>query len=175
MSTDPSQARPNITSPQQQGTQVVGVTNPGLFLVAAFTLVLGVALGVANQGAGGTEMGLRVPALLAALLMVGQSVVDLRRNLPRRRVELVPEQGEPGSRGRELSVVRKMPPSPPVNVVTPRPTTSTLGVPIAVMVLAAWLGLADLRVEAPASLTALSLISAFALFALGWSLLPARR
>jgi hypothetical protein len=43
------------------------------------------------------------------------------------------------------------------------------------MFLAAWLGLADLRVSAPASLSVLSLIAAFALFALGWGLLSARR
>jgi hypothetical protein len=41
--------------------------------------------------------------------------------------------------------------------------------------LAAWLGLADLRIAAPASLSTLALISAFALFAIGWGLLPARR
>jgi hypothetical protein len=105
--------------------------------------------------------------------MVGQGVVDIRKNLPRRTVEVLPENGDP-SRSRELSVVRQMPP-PPVTVLAARPGPSTLTVPLTVMILAAWLGLADLWVAAPASLSTLSLVSAFALFALGWGLLPARR
>jgi hypothetical protein len=142
---------------------------------AALILVLGLALGVANQGASDTKMALRVPALLAALLMVGQGVMDIRKNLPRRQVEVVPESGDPGPRSRELAVVRPMPPMPPVTVLATRPSPSTLSVPLSVMFLAAWLGLADLRVDAPAGLSTLALISAFALFALGWGLLPARR
>jgi hypothetical protein len=137
--------------------------------------VLGLALGIANQGAAGTGMALRVPALLAALLMVGQGVMDIRKNLPRRQVEVVPESGDAGPHGRELAVVRPIPPQSPVTLLATRANPSTLGLPLAVMVLAAWLGLADLRVAAPAGLSTLSLISAFALFALGWGLLPARR
>jgi hypothetical protein len=174
MSTDPSAARANVTSPRQV-TQVVSISSPGAVIGAVLTLVLGLALGIANQGASGTEMALRVPALLAALLMVGQGVVDIRKNLPRRQVEVVPESGDSGPRGRELAVVRPMPPQPPVTVLATKPSPSTLSVPLTVMVLAAWLGLADLRVDAPAGLSTLSLISAFALFALGWGLLPARR
>jgi hypothetical protein len=173
MSTDPSTARANVTSPRP-ATQVVSFSSPGAVIGAVLTLVLGLALGVANQGAGDTAMGLRVPALLAALLMVGQGVVDIRKNLPRRTVEVIPD-GEGGPRSRELAVVRPMPPQPPVSVLTTRPSPSTLSVPLTVMFLAAWLGLADLRIAAPASLSTLSLISAFALFALGWGLLPARR
>jgi len=173
MSTDPSTPRATVTSPRQV-TQVVSVSSPGAVIGAVLTLVLGLALGIANQGAGGTEMALRVPALLAALLMVGQGVVDIRKNLPRRQVELTPEI-DTGPRGRELAVVRPMPPQPPVTVLATRPSPATLSVPLTVMLLAAWLGLADLKVAAPAALSTLSLISAFALFALGWGLLPARR
>ena len=72
-------------------------------------------------------------------------------------------------------MVQSMPPSPPVTVLTTRPSPTSLGVPVTVLVLAAWLGLADLRVDAPGSLSTLALISSFALFALGWGLLPARR
>jgi hypothetical protein len=174
MTTDPSVPRATVQSPRQV-TRVVSVSSPGAVVGAVLTLVLGLALGVANQGADGTAMALRVPALLAALLMVGQGVVDLRKNLPRRQVEMVPETADPSTRGRELAVVRPMPPQPPVTVLATRPSPSTLSVPLAVIFLAAWLGLADLRVDAPTSLTVLSLISSFALFALGWGLLPARR
>lgn len=173
MSTDPSVPRATVQTPRQV-TRVVSVASPGAVIGAVLTLMLGLALGIANQGAGGTAMGLRVPALLAALLMVGQGVVDLRKNL-RRQVELVQETSDPSLRRRELAVVQSMPPNPPVTVLTTRPSPSTLGVPLTVLILAAWLGLADLRVDAPASLSTLALISSFALFALGWGLLPARR
>jgi hypothetical protein len=173
MTSDPSTQRPTVTSPRQV-TQVVSVSSPGAVIGAVLTLVLGLALGIANQGANGTEMALRVPALLAALLMVGQGVVDIRKNLPRHAVEVTPE-ADSGPRSRELAVVRPMPPQQPVTVLATRPSPATLSVPLTVMILAAWLGLADLRVDAPAALSTLSLISAFALFALGWGLLPARR
>jgi hypothetical protein len=174
MTTDPSAPRVTVSSPRQV-TRVVSVASPGAIVGAVLTLVLGLALGIANQGAGGTEMALRVPALLAALLMVGQGVVDIRKNLPRRQIEVVPETVDPGPRGRELAVVRPIPPQPPVTVLATKPSPSTLSVPLTVMILAAWLGLADLRVNAPEALSVLSLISSFALFALGWGLLPARR
>jgi hypothetical protein len=155
---------------------VVSVSSPSAIVGAVLTLVLGLALGVANQGAGGTAMGLRVPALLAALLMVGQGVNDLRKNMPRRQeVEVLPDPDGNAPRGRELAVVRPIPPQKPVTIMATRPSPATLSVPLTVMILAAWLGLADLRIDAPASLSVLSLISAFALFALGWGLLPARR
>jgi hypothetical protein len=154
---------------------VASVSSPNAIVGAVLTLVLGLALGIANQGAGGTAMALRAPALLAALLMVGQGVNDLRKNMPRRQeIEVLPEpDGSP--RGRELAVVRPIPPQKPVTIMATRPSPSTLSVPITVMFLAAWLGLADLRIDAPPSLSVLSLISAFALFAIGWGLLPARR
>jgi hypothetical protein len=175
MSTDPSVPRPTVTSPQRQVTRVVSVSSPNAIIGAVLTLILGLALGVANQGAGGTAMALRVPALLAALLMVGQGVNDLRKNMPHRQeVEVLPEN-DPGVRGRELAVVRPLPPKTPVTIMATRPSPATLSVPLTVLILAAWLGLADLRIHAPASLSVLSLISAFALFALGWGLLPARR
>jgi hypothetical protein len=172
MTSDPSTPRATVTSPRQV-TQVVTVSSPGAVIGAVLTLVLGLALGIANQGADGTEMALRVPALLAALLMVGQGAMDIRKNLPRRQVETMQE--ESGPRGRELAVVRPIPPQPPVTVLATKPSPSTLSVPLTVMLLAAWLGLADLKVAAPAALSTLSLISAFALFAIGWGLLPARR
>jgi hypothetical protein len=87
----------------------------------------------------------------------------------------MPEPETPGQRGRELAVVRALPPREPIAIASSAPSPATLSLPIAVMILATWLGLADLRVDSPPSLAGLSLISAFALFALGWGLLPARR
>jgi hypothetical protein len=175
MTTDPSVPRPTVPSsamPRPQAQQVT-VSQPATMVGAVLTVALGIALGLANQNADNTAMGLRVPALLAALLMVGQGVVNLRKSLPRQEhIEVVPD-GE--NRGRELAVVRPMPARSPGTPVAVRPTPATLSVPIVVVLLAAWLGLADLRVAAPPTLSVLSLVAAFALFALGWGLLPARR
>jgi hypothetical protein len=177
MSTDPSMPRPITTSPSRTVAGTVTISQPGMVIAAVVCVLLGLALGIANQSANGTEMVLRVPALLAALLMVSQGVLQLRRSLPRQeKVEVVADEPEPTTqRGRELALVRSLPPKQPITVSTPKPSPATLSVPIVVMILAAWLGLADLRVSSPASLSALSLLSAFALFALGWSLLPNRR
>jgi hypothetical protein len=175
-----NQQAPHTTQPHTR-QRVVTVSSPGPLFGAIVTLFLGILLGVANQGAHDTGMGLRVPALLAALLMTGQGVVDIKRHLPKRRIVeesdtlLVDDGSGAGPRTTELAVVRQLPPPAPVSVQTVRPTPVTLAVPITVMVLAAWLGLADLRVDAPTSLMILCLVAAFALFALGWSLLPARR
>jgi hypothetical protein len=197
MTTEPSAPRPQATTSRpavtarpanqqaphhtpQTRQRVVTVSSPGPLIGAIVTLFLGILLGVANQGAHGTGMGLRVPALLAALLMTGQGVVDIKRHLPKRRIVeesdtlLVDDGSGSGPRATELAVVRQLPPPQPVTVAV-RPTAPNLAVPITVMVLAAWLGLADLRVAAPTSLMILCLIASFALFALGWSLLPARR
>jgi hypothetical protein len=172
MTTDPGLPRtPSVTSPRP-ATRVVSVSSPGAILGGVLFVVLGIALGVANQGADEAALALRVPALLAALLMVGQGVVYIRRNLPHQQFETVTEQYDQTLRGRELAVVRPMPPAPPVQVLATKPNPANLTAPLAVMVLAAWLGLADLREAAPDSLTVLALVSAFALFAIGWSLMP---
>jgi hypothetical protein len=186
MTTEPSVPRTTGSSPSASPSvspsvhhpratnQTVTVSSPGAMVGAVLTIALGISLGLANQGAGTTAMGLRVPALLAALLMVGQGVANLRRSLPQRQeIEVIPDP-ESGVRGRELAVVRPIPQRQPVTAVAVRPTPATLSVPVTVLVLAAWLGLADLRVDAPPTLSVLSLVSAFALFALGWGLLPAR-
>jgi hypothetical protein len=177
MSTDPSVPRPVPGSDPRTVGGTVTISSPGMIIAAVVCILLGLALGIANQSAGDTEMVLRVPALLAALLMVSQGILQLRKSLPRQqKVQVVTDQPEvPGQRGRELALVRELPPRAPIVVSTPKPSPATLFVPVGVMILAAWLGLADLRVSSPPSLSSLALLSAFALFALGWGLLPARR
>jgi hypothetical protein len=177
MTSDPLPPRAG-TRPATQRVVAAPSSSPGPLIGAVVTLVLGACLGIADQSAAGTPMGLRVPALLAALLGVGQGVVDLARHWPKRRVvetEVILENGE-GVRSRELAVVRPIPPQKVVTAATTRPTTATLAVPVSVMALAIWLGIADISIKSTSpTLTALSLIGSFALFALGWSLLPARR
>jgi hypothetical protein len=183
MSTDPVSnqvALPSGQQPSQQRTPtrtaVVPGPSVGALVGATLTFLLGILLGISNQGAAGTSMNLRVPALLAALLMVGQGAVDFRRGLVAKpTVEQIPENTPP-------QLTRELPPSKTVrtprqnvSVMPPvKPTLSTLAVPIIVLTLAAWLGWADLVTSAPDSLAVLSLVASFALFALGWSLLPTR-
>ena len=176
MSTDPSLPPPNVSSPSRPVTQpqTISIVKPGIIVAGVLTVALGIALGLADLGAPHTEMALRVPSLLAALPDHEQGVNNLRNGLPRQQqVALRPD--DLSSRGRELAVVRDVAPKPTVSVVATQPSPATLSVPLVGMLLAAWLGLADLRVDSPPTLGLLSLIAAFALFALGWGLLPARR
>lgn len=144
---DRSSAPPAARSPQSLPTvrQEPPKNAPGAAVwevpLALATGALGLALGIANQDAVGTDMSLRVPALLAALLMVGQAVLNLTR---------VARGVQP--------VKRRVSPA----------------VPAALIGLGAWLGWADLRIDAPDALMQLSLASAFVLFALGWWLLGDR-
>ena len=70
---DPAAARSSRPRPNPPGAAAWEV--PLAFGIGA----LGRALGIQNQLAGGTDMSLRLPALLAALLMVGQAVLNLIR------------------------------------------------------------------------------------------------
>jgi hypothetical protein len=139
----------------QPGVSVPAMTG------AILVFVLGVLLGVSNQVASGTPNALRVPALLAALLMVAQGVIGVRRALV-----AAPKTTRPmgAAYGRPVSAVTAL----------PKPKASGYMIPMVVMGLAVWLGLANLNVDAPTDLTTYSLISSFALFAIAWTVLPAR-
>ena len=90
-------------SPRMLTLQERAADRPGALIGAIITLLLGLALGLSNYGAGSTPMQLRFPALLAALLMVGQGVVDIRRILtPRPRLQPVPSP-DPPARGAEVA------------------------------------------------------------------------
>lgn len=186
MTSQPSSAPQAVGAPESRSSAPAPSIAP--LIGAVLTLALGIALGLANQAADGTAMALRVPALLAALLMVGQGAFDIKRHSPqlRRRPpaeqppppqqgKVINESGQVAVRSPELATVHKLPPPQPISVGSVKANPQTLTIPIVVMVLAAWLGLADLRVESPPTLGVLCLIASFALFALGWSLLPARR
>jgi hypothetical protein len=139
-------------------------------------VLLGVLLGISNQAAAARRWPSRTPAHLAALLLVGQGILEIRRHWPRKVERIaVPDTEErivDMTTGQARSA--SWPPSrrcPPPRSTGGRPASgSTMAVPILVMLLlAAWLGLADLQVAAPADLQFLSLVASFLLFALGWS------
>jgi hypothetical protein len=162
------------------------------------TVVLGAALGVYDLNAPGASNWLRVPALIAALILVAQGLLDLENARRARQMRLpAPEGSLPGLN----------PTPPPVLPVVQDDTTlleeeeptahsaialeqavqaqaaaarlvagtavrESRGAVVLVMLLSVWLGLATLSFStAPRELLTLSLIAAFLLFASTWSTL----
>jgi hypothetical protein len=182
VSTEPSMRRPQRARVGPNAvTRVVTRSSRGPLVGPFLIVVLGVALGITNQVAAGTDLALRTPAHLAALLLVGHGLLEIRRHWPRRVERIaVPDAEERivdmttgQARIRELATVHEVPAAP--ITAAARPSASTMALPVLVMLLAVWLGLANLQVAAPVGLKFLSLVASFLLFALGWSLLPTRR
>lgn len=163
-----------VVVPPAPVTRTATISSPARLGFGLVVLILGVALGVSDQRADGTGMLLRVPALIAALIMVAQGVQLILRGMPRQaEVEVV-------------EVIDETDPAHPHTAVRPQPWAAGIeafrtdagpvGLSTLVMLLAVWLGLADLRVsDAPGSFAGLSLLSAFILFAIGWTISPQRR
>jgi hypothetical protein len=136
-------------------------------------IVIGLALGLVDQTASDVSGVLRVPALIAALILVGQglNLLDLAR-----QPEAVDESagrvavgaGAPGVPG---GVNRGIDPDAEDD------GSGSAAMARAVLLLAIWLGLATLAYPtAPVSLVLLSLLAAYLLFARGWKLMaPPRR
>ena len=167
------------------------------------TVVLGALLGAENLNAPEASGWLRVPALIAALILVAQGLLDFEneRRLHREKIVRV-EVETTGQR-----VVSTPAPTPMVredtlleggsaqsaNVALDQDATvqaqeqaarqaavtqvrESGGAVLAILLLAVWLGLATLSYStAPASLLGLSLIASFLLFASAWSMLQGRR
>lgn len=145
-------------------------------------MVIGVSLGLSDQAAVNTSNDLRVPALIAALLLAGQGLKDYLEGRDKaaaaqevRRVR----QHAGGGGYADDEPPADTPPAPPrpwyrgaslVGRSVPSRATSTVA--FLLMVLAVWLGLAVLTVtSAPAALGSLSLVASFLLFAFGWKTL----
>jgi len=145
----------------------------------ALLLVLGAALGAATQMSPEATMGLRVPSLFAAFFMVAQGLVETERaRRERARASATPSATQhvrPGGRA-DLDAARpayqaaQPPPSAP-------PGKAGTAIPVLLMVLAAWLGLAVLSGAGnqAVTLSVLATLSAFLLFAIGWQVLLASR
>jgi hypothetical protein len=144
-------------------------------------IVIGLALGLVDQTSSEVSGMLRIPALVAALILVGQGLNML----------------ELGRKSSDTQTVEEL---EPVSVVAPPPTAGAVGrasnrpvqrviadeppAPASdrssmawlVLGLAIWLGVATLAFPtAPLSLILLSLLAAYLLFAKGWrSMVPTR-
>jgi hypothetical protein len=128
-------------------------------------IVIGLMLGLIDQRSAEVSGTLRFPALIAALILVGQGLNRL--NTVRAR-EIIKDPdtvviGGPGSSG-AVSVNRGVEPGVDEG-------GSTVGARL-VLVLAVWLGIASLSYPSGA-LTVLSLLAAFLLFARGWNVVAA--
>jgi len=136
-------------------------------------IVIGLALGLVDQTSSEVSGMLRVPALIAALLLVGQglNLLEDARNArvaeqileerERERVHAGADDGSAPAAPRQVVV-----PGTGDEVAEPAQTPTRAYL---VLILAIWLGLATLaNPTAPLSLILLSLLSAYLLFAKGW-------
>jgi hypothetical protein len=149
--------------------------------------VLGAALGLADISAPEASGWLRVPALIAALLLAAQGLLDLENARRAKATHTpaplpavpaagaapppTPEVDSPGRAAHRDEVVQvSAKPLPGSGVRENR------NVVAGVMGLSIWLGLATLSFPNEARpLVSLSLLAAFLLFANGWAMLRGRR
>jgi hypothetical protein len=141
------------------------------WVLPVLLMALGVLLGLSDQSATGTSGGLRVPALVAALLLVAQGFdVFLRADDVSRRTVLG-GVGEMHRRSTAPGRGRTVPAR-----VTAAGRRIEAAVACGLLLLAVWLGLATLKyTEAPRSLGSLSLVASFLIFAFGWQVLTDNR
>ncbi len=164
-----------VAPPQQHG-RGAAVMGPILLLS------LGLLLGIVNQTAREVSGVLRVPALIAALILVGQALMmfDQPAAEPSRDVVVLPDgdqvtvrvEGPPG-RATYRETTQRVAGAVRENVTAARDTKLVIWLGL---VLSVWLGLATLaNPTAPWLLVLLSLLAAFLLFADAWRSLRGRR
>lgn len=174
---------------QPHGNATIGKVT-GVSVLGIGLMIFGVLLGVADQASAGTPGGLRLPALLAALFLVGQGLVLVLQGIRKERalsMERRIAQSIAEKTGGESQVVGESEPGTLViatatqnartviqqaKLVTPAvPQRATSGMALLLIALAIWLGWATLTVTAPPALGGLSLLGSFLVFALGWKTL----
>lgn len=142
-------------------------------------IAIGMALTLYDQTASEVSGTLRVPALLAGLILVGQGINDFRATYAEQRAR---REGEPV----EEFATSGAPPTQQLRTEAPQvnrgidPDAADDGgpgsLPWLVIGLAVWLGLATLAYPtAPPMLIVLSLLAAFLLFSKGWGMVAAER
>jgi hypothetical protein len=170
------------------------------WLLPALSVLLGALLGLENLNSPEANGVLRVPALLAALILVAQGLLDFENGRRARAMHLpTPESStlpafQPSAPPVVLNpddvVVHESRQQPSGTValeqaiqaqqlaarlVAGTAVRESRGAVVAVLVLAVWLGLATLNYSnSPTSLLRLSLLASFLLFASAWSMLQKR-
>ena len=168
------------------------------WVLPALSVLLGALLGLENLNSPEANGWLRVPALLAALILVAQGLLDFENGRRARAMHLpVPDGSLPALNPAAPAVVLN---ADEVVVHETRATGGNVaieqaiqaqalaarmvagtavresrGAVVAVLVLAIWLGLATLNYSnSPGPLLHLSLLASFLLFTSAWSLLQKR-
>ena len=128
---------------------------------AVLIIVIGLTLGLVDQQVSEVPGTLRFPALIAALILVGQGINQLgaRRAEPVGASESASDGGSSVNRGVD-----------PDDDDSGNSTGARL-----VLILAIWLGIASLVYPSGSFLTLLSLLAAFLLFARGWKTVNSTR
>ena len=168
------------------------------WVLPALSVILGALLGLTNLNSPEANGWLRVPALLAALILVAQGLLDFENGRRARAMRLPAPEGSlpalnPSSpavvlHADEVVVHESRPGGGPValeqaiqqqalaaRLVAGTAVRESRGAVVAVLVLAVWLGLATLNYSnSPGPLLHLSLLASFLLFASAWSLLQKR-
>lgn len=151
--------------------------------------MLAASLGIATISYDGADMRLRMPALLTALILFSQALLELTPRIRRVRAggvgDLSPDldavqPAEPiVMTAAEVKLSRGSLPAAAGYPVPEDPQPSGAGakryVPILLIVLGVWLGLAVLVCSFSGWLSGLSIVAAFLLFAFGWQDMSGRR
>ena len=176
-----------------------GMTSRMWWVLPALSVLLGALLGMENLNSPEANGWLRVPALLAALILVAQGLLDFENGRRARAMNLpTPESTtlpafQPSAppvvlNSDDVVVHESRQPSGAValeqaiqaqqlaaRLVAGTAVRESRGAVVAVLVLAVWLGLATLNYSSsPAPLLYLSLLASFLLFASAWSMLQKR-
>jgi hypothetical protein len=176
-----------------------GMSSRVWWVLPALSVLLGALLGLENLNSPDANGWLRVPALLAALILVAQGLLDFENgrraramNLPRPENTTLPAF-QPSAppvvlNPDDVVVHESRQQSAPValeqaiqaqqlaaRLVAGTAVRESRGAVVAVLVLAVWLGLATLNYSnSSVSLLRLSLLASFLLFASAWSMLQKR-
>jgi len=152
-------------------------------------LLLSTSLGIATLRYQSADLSLRVPALLTALILFSQALLELS---PKRRrvtrggpVAAAPQPGElepleaTVMTAAEVKLSRGSLPAaagyPVPDEPKPAGAPARRWVPILLILLGVWLGLAVLVADFYGWLSGLSIMAAFLLFAFGWQDMSGRR
>jgi hypothetical protein len=175
--------------PQDVATREAPVNRVAGLIEPIVVMAFGAYLGLVNQAATGTSAWLRVPALLAALILVAQGILGVQQH---RATGIIaePHQQDIEVDATSAEVVAWSPkelqaPGRAQHRDAPAPVQikvtgeeASVGVRekpqtiYFVMALAVWLGLASLaNPAAPKSLLVMSLLAAFLLFAEAWQMM----
>lgn len=187
--------RSHATQPQPDDATRVETMNRAAGLIEpVVVMAFGAYLGLVNQGATDTSGWLRVPALLAAFILVAQGILGVQQHRAT-GVIAMPEEPKDEMQAPSAEVVVREVPSADVDApgkarhrdvpvqikvtgaggetpsvaagIREKPQTIYI-----VMGLAVWLGLASLaNPAAPKALLVMSLLAAFLLFAEAWQML----